>query len=890
MKELTPEQWATIDQLFDAALDRPEDERTAFLRAKCGHDSALYQQVIALLESEPAAMNAVGDDAGLMFNEMLRDIQHEQEEAADVDLTSVGPYRIVETLGRGGMGTVYLAEGADGTFEKSVALKLVKRGMDTDEVLRRFRYERQILAGLDHPNIARLLDAGAADDGRPYFVLEYCNGDTITNYADANRLNIDQRLTLFEQVCEAVAYAHRHLVVHRDLKPGNIMVADGEPALTNGKDASGDSDTAKRAVVKLLDFGIAQLMEDRPDAPVTRADRRILTPEYAAPEQIRGEPVTTAADVYALGVVLHELLVGSRPAVPLKRPSTVVTAESVVETGLSVERLKRELKTDLDAIVIKALQEDPQLRYKSADALLEDLRRRREGLPLQARDSTVGYRTKKFVARHQWGVGAVAVALIALSAFVFALDQQRRQTVQERDTAEATAAFLKDLFNAADPFSVETARPDTLRAVDLLDRGVSRARATLADRPRLQANTLQTVGVVYAGLSLYESADSLLSDVVAKRRQLPNVSDIELSESLHELGVVRSRNGMLDSAEALFVEALELRKKAFGTTSIPYAQTLAELGSAQFKHGKYEEAKQSFSRALEIQEGHLGRKSLDVASTMTMIARLTVSQGRPADAEPIYREALEIRRSLLSDDHLIVAESLDNLGVALQEQRKLDEAEQMTREALRIRLTALGEHHTAVADTRHNLAVIVRAQGKNQESLDLLELVGQANIRNLGPDHPYVGYNLVATAVTQSRMGLNQEAMETYKAAHAQLTKTLPETHGAVIEAVSGQGYQYVRLGEPARGEPLLRKVFDLRTSVDGPTSWRTGVAQSTLGHALMDQGKYAEAERHLVEGLATIREAKGPQHAAIQRLIALYGKTGDTQKAADYQTQLDAL
>lgn len=878
MKELSSEQWARVDALFDEALDRPEGERAAFLRTRCGDDTVLLDLVTSLLESEPEAINIVGESAAEMAGAMLRDISESRDSAIAHPDTS--PYRIVDTLGRGGMGTVYLAERADGTFEKRVALKLVKRGMDTDEVLRRFRYERQILAGLDHPNIARILDAGAADDGRPFFAMEFCDGKSITAFADANGLSIDERLELFEQVCDAVAYAHRHLVVHRDLKPGNILVAkstDGTP------------------VVKLLDFGIARLLDGDEDHNITQAGQRILTPAYAAPEQIRGDAATTAADVYALGVILHELLIGTRPDSPLKRPSTlateaVTTEDALTARGISRDRLRRELRSDLDAIVINALQEDPQLRYATAEALRDDLQRRRVGLPLKAANVTLGYRFKKFVARHRWGVTVALIATIALCSFVIALDQQRRQTILERDNLQASEAFLRNLFDSADPYSTDTARPDTLRAVHLLNRGVERARVTFQDKPLLLANTLQTVGNVYTSLGLFGTADTLLSEVIATRRSLGETDSGVLADNLHDLASVRSSLGKYEEAERLYLEALDIQETVHGSESVQYARTLANLGWNQSKHGKQVDAEQSTARALAIQRRLFGDKNLDVASTMTSMARMSASLGKPADAEVVYREALAIRRELLPPNHLIIAESLDNLGIALQDQGKLDEAEASVREALSIRETVLGDMHSSVADTRYNLAVIVRNKGNFQEALELLAKVATANKKNLGPDHPYVGYNLLALGVTQSQMGDNQASLESYKAANEVLSRTLPKTHGAILEALSGEGYQYIRLGQPKRGEPLIRDVYNIRLETEGPTSWRTGISQSVLGQALMEQGNYADAEPHLIQGYERVRDASGPQQSTLQRLIAFYSKLSDSEKVQYYQNLLDAL
>ncbi|HEX6070076.1 MAG TPA: serine/threonine-protein kinase, partial [Longimicrobiaceae bacterium] len=433
MRSLSSERWQQIDEIFAAALERAPAERDAFLRERCGGDAALRAEVESLLrsygEAEEVLGESVSDFAEPLVEDLRATLEREEMEALPGD-GRIGPYRLLRVIGRGGMGAVYLAERADDQFEKRVALKLVKRGMDTDEVLQRFRYERQILAALEHPNIGRLYDGGAAEDGRPYLVMEHIAGEPVTTYCDRRRLSIDERLKIFETICGAVQFAHRNLVVHRDIKPSNILVtAEG--------------------TVKLLDFGIAKLLDPaHPElVPQTRTEMRLLTPEYASPEQIDGAQVTTASDVFALGVILFELLTGRRPSdgrgrrtqdrfgldTGLGRPSSTVvrslpsekpgeapeSAEEIAaRRSTTPERLRMRLRGDLDTITLKALAEEPERRYHTAEQLLADVQRYRRGLPVLARGESFGYRATKFVRRHRVVVSFSSALAVLLIGFV----------------------------------------------------------------------------------------------------------------------------------------------------------------------------------------------------------------------------------------------------------------------------------------------------------------------------------------------------------------------------------------------------------------------------------------------------------------------------------------
>ncbi|MEM6327229.1 MAG: serine/threonine-protein kinase, partial [Bacteroidota bacterium] len=727
MDFLTHPRWAEIDALFDQALERPPDERTAWLRATCGDDPALYHAVDALLQHDTEAEADVGESATSYAHALIE--AHATEAASPLAQGDrLGPYRVEEEIGRGGMGVVYRAVRDDGTYAREVAIKVVKRGMDTDAVLARFRHERRVLAALDHPAIARILDAGATPDGRPWLALDLVRGEPITTFAQHQRLPLDARLSLMEQVCEAVAHAHRRLVIHRDLKPGNILVAVGD-----GNQGTGDWQTtgvtaasegaqhrtsgardqihseaassslqpptpdphAEGARAKLLDFGIARLLDADDGDALTRADERLLTPEYAAPEQRDGAPPTAAMDVYALGVMLYELLAGTRPPSTLPPPSAAVSEDIAAAMGLAPDALRRRLRGDLDTLVLTALHPDPERRYPTVDALSEDLRRWRERLPLLARPDSARYRLTRFVSRHRAAVTAAAFGLIVLASgaawTTWRIAQERDVARGERDRAEATAVFVTDLFNAADPFAAPTSRADTLRARDLLDRGAARARITLADDAATRAAVLTTIGEAQIGLGLYGAADSLLAEAVTAAEAS---GDPALT-----VDALLARGRALYNGERA-ADALPLLQRALALTE---AETPARLPAAQFHLGAALRRTADFDAAgplLAQASAARGTDALFRASVLVERGRVEQDQGRSADAEPFYREALALQRQTLGTEHPEVATTLEMVGTSLLEQNRLDEAAPALSDVLAMRQTVLGDTHPQTASAR----------------------------------------------------------------------------------------------------------------------------------------------------------------------------------------------
>ena len=569
----------------------------------------------------------------------------------------IGRYRVESRIGDGGMSTVYLAVRDDDVYRQRVAVKVLGRGLNRPDLVARFRVERQILASLDHPGIARLLDGGTTDDGRPYLVMEYIEGVPLDEYCDGKRLGLDERIDLFRKICSAVEYAHQNLVVHRDIKPTNILVTpEGNP--------------------RLLDFGIAKLLEGAAlpgTSQPTTTGLPLMTPQYASPEQVGGGPVTTATDVYSLGVVLDVLLTGRLPyrleAVPgesleravveqdAERPSTAVarttrdggvrasdralergpTLEALsAARGLRPQQLRRRLSGDLDNILLMALRKEPTRRYVSVGQLSEDLRRYRAGEVVVARRDTVGYRAGKFVSRHKVGVAAAAVALAVIlglaatmTAQAIRLARQRDEIRAERDKAVEVAALLEDIFAGSDPGQT---RGETVTAREILDKGAARVMGTLQEDPETQAALALTIGKVYLGLGLPDRAGPLLQQSLAQRERLHGSDNVDVADSLLALGVLDQNRGELAAAES--------RQR----------------------------------RALDIQKRLLGDRDRKVGDTLTDLGVTLLSLARYAEAETIIREALSIHRSTAGDSEA-VAYDLNNLGSVLRRTGRLAEAE-----------------------------------------------------------------------------------------------------------------------------------------------------------------------------------------------------------------------
>ena len=554
-----------VEELFEASSQLSQDERAAFLDTACGKDTDVRIAVEKLLTAANSAEHYFSDLSDRLGLQSVFDGELELPRTE-----SIGAYRLVKLIGRGGMGAVYLAERADEQFEKQVALKLLPIGVGGEAAQRRFLAERQILARLVHPHIARLLDGGITDDGTPYFVMDYVDGVPIDVHCDENRLSLEQRIALFIDVAEAVEYAHRNLVVHRDIKPGNILV-----------ESSGE--------VKLLDFGVAKLLvPDANDDPLTRVGGRPLTLMYASPESIRGEAVTTAADVYSLGLLLYVLLTGRIPypvdtqdnaemqrliceydAIPPSRGLLSLpedAARQIAANARSKPRaLAQRLQGDLDTIITKALRKDPDRRYSTVEQFIADLRRYQHGLPVAARPASTAYRLQKFVRRHKAGVAAasaiaIALLIVAATAIYSAVTsaQQAREIAAERDKAEQINDFLLSIFELSSP---NQTKGETVTALELLDRSTERVRTEMAGQPQRQALLMHSIAVVYSEMSQFDTAKSLLEEARALHRDNGSHRSADYASSTELYAEIREIEGAFDEAEETVREAIGIRRE-----------------------------------------------------------------------------------------------------------------------------------------------------------------------------------------------------------------------------------------------------------------------------------------------------------------------------------------
>lgn len=932
---MTPQRWDQVQGLFEAALAQDPDERTAYLQRACDGDDALFREVVSLLEADDQALSFL-DGHALEGIDAL-----DLPDGLSFEGAQIGPYRLLRLIGEGGMGLVYLAERADGVFEQQVALKLIKRGMDTAQIVRRFEAERQILARLQHENVARLLDGGVTDEGLPYFVMEYVDGVPIDEYCDTHRLSIDERLDLFVTVCKAVLYAHANLVVHRDLKPENILVTQA-------------------GTVKLLDFGIAKVLGgDEEQTQLTQVGGRVLTPGYASPEQIRGEVIGTASDIYSLGVVLYELLVGQRPyaatgatpeaqalgATEPERPSTAIgrttqdadtqTAETISQARRTQpEKLRRRLSGDLDVICLKALRKEPERRYGTVEAFSEDIRRHRTGLPVLARRDAVGYRVRKFMVRHRTGV-AISAAVVLLIAvlvgfYTVRLSQERDRAQVEAEKARQVAAFLESVFETTDP---SEARGETVTARELLDTGRARIAEELANQPLIRATLLRTLGNVYRKLSLFEAAQPLLEEAftlhhdayglrhpetassqtalalildevgetvaaeglyrqaLATRRGLLISNHPDLAESLANLGYLLQNQGADEEAEALFREELAINRAHLPPDHPQVTTSMTRLARLLRHQNRYDEAEALLREALAAQRLHYGGAHPDVASTLRNLASLLRDTDRYEEAGALYRETIAMRRTLYGDLHTEVGVALNSYAQLLRHQGKLDEAVEVAREAITVAEHVYGPVHDEPATGYFNIGLILRdaddlggAQQAFQQALDIENQVYDTN-------HPSRAYTLLELADVYQRRGAADKAEPLIRQALAAWQISLPADHRNLIDARRDLGVCLADLGRYAEAEQMLREALAMRIKLRGDDHVEVAGNRSRLAEVLTKIRQFEEAEALLLAALPIFQAGSDDQDEDVQQtyrnLIALYEAWGKPDRAEPYRARL---
>jgi len=828
--------------IFCRVVDLDPPSRSVELTSACDGDDSLRREVESLLHAHDTAgasflVGSALHAASANFDGLTRD------RAGEI----LGPYRLLREIGAGGMGSVWLAERADGEFDHHVAVKLIRRGMDTDDILARFRQERQVLARLQHPNIAGLLDGGSTGEGLPFLVMEHVEGTRIDRCADEHRLTIGSRIRLFLNVCDAVQYAHRNLVIHRDLKPGNILVT-------------------KDGVPKLLDFGVAKVLQGSAEggsAPTETIDRR-LTPAYASPEQVRGEVVSTSTDVYSLGVVLYELLCGRRPYAvddrsardleraitdgPPSRPGAALsgtTADAIDGETSSVAdicrarstdraRLARLLRGDIETILLKAIRKEPERRYSSVEAFADDLRRYLDGRPVTARPDSLVYRATRFTQRNRAGVAAGGLAIVALTAaavlstsMFFSARRAEQRAVSEAATATTVASYLEDMIGSIDPAIAQGKDVTILRGV--LDETAERLSRELDDSPHVASSLHRTVGKAYHAIGDYVEAERHLAQAVRLRREQSD-APLETAAALHDR-----------------------------------ARTLRELG-------RYDEGLAALEEARDLRSQELGEHHALVGASVALLGDIFWASGDYERGETELRAGIDILRSATDHDPRQLAAALRALGGLLSDQRRPQEAEPLLLESRNLYARTVGEWHPSIAAVESALGWCSRRSGRLQDAADHYSRSLEIYERVLDADHPSIAYSRTGLASVLEDLGRYDEAEQLYLQALDVVRSALGEQHVEFGTVCNNLGNLYAKTGRPDDAVPFLLRAVENYTDVRGPDDEWTSFPWANLARAYLAMDEWESALDAANESLRIRRGSMAPDRREIIHVESMRG------------------
>ncbi len=930
--------WNKVQKLFNEALSIDKSDRIAFLRERCRDDNDLFDEVISLLSAD--------DEVHPVFDKPASELINADRKLNFVG-QQIGNYKLIEEIASGGMGTVFLAERCDGVFEQKVALKIIKPGLSTIPIIRRFQHERQILANLQHPNIAKLFDGGITSDSRPFFTMEYVDGIPIDEYCDRHKLTIKERLKLFTDVCNAVQYAHNNLVIHRDLKPSNILITN---------DGS----------IKLLDFGISKVLsaeDENNNLPtITQAELNLLTPEYSSPEQIRNSKISVSTDVYSLGLILYKLLTG-KPAQEfttktfteyekvvcehiVSKPSTVVLKQTGEETVKSISeisknrktepgKLKKNLSGDLDNICMKALRKEPERRYASVEMFAYDIERYLNDLPIRARKESFLYTSQKFIARHK------TILAMALSLFIIIngliiyytlqLKYERDKATVEAQKAKHAALFLQDLFLVSDP---SEAKGETVTARELLDKGAKKLLGGFEDEPAIKSQLLNTIGKIYTDLGLYKQAQNIflkirekqndsridketyieslinfgslyrikgeyklagevLTQALNKSKKLLGKDNPLLGDCYVNLGGLNYETGKYDRAGMYYDKAEKIFSKNFGSRNSKISEILYEKGVLEFDKGNLDKSDSLYRKALKIKIKLNGEINTDVAAYQTALGQVLRHKGEFKEAGEFYKKSLNTRVKLLGKNHSDVASTLNHLSRLYYNQSMFDKAEPFARKSLKIRLAVFDETHPEVSASRSALACILFAKKQYEEAELLYRQAYQSSLKKLGDAHPY----------TPALLGnLGRTLMEEYKYDEAEddlvksinmFKKIFSKEHVYIFGRTIWLADLYNRISKFKKAENLLRDQLRIVKNKPLENNWITAVAKSQLGYSLFKQSKNLEAEGLLVNGFNLLKKKKGKKNSetvkSLRRIIEFYKVKGRKDLVKKYSVEINS-
>lgn len=870
--------WQRMQELFLQATELPAPEQLAFLKNSCGEDAGLLREVLDLLAEDAAGNSLLDQDLAGLAQQTVGD-----ESSPEPAFQKFGPYHIEKILGQGGMGIVYLAQRED--LGSKVAIKILRDAWLSPARRERFALEQRTLAQLNHPSIARLYDADTTPDGTPFFVMEFVEGVPLIEYCRKHGSSVQERLQLFRAVGEAVIHAHQHAVIHRDLKPSNILVK---------QDGS----------VRLLDFGIAKHLETMGDVvEQTMTGLRLMTPAYASPEQIRGEPTGVQTDVYSLGVILYELLAGRLPfelsnRTPAEaekivtqqepmRPSLAmrsVTQPSTQSNGTSA--LSKSAWADLDVLCLTALHKDVRRRYASVEALCRDVDHYLRKEPLEARSDTTGYRIRKFVARNRRAVVAAAVILAAVSGlitfFTVRLAIARSAAVAEAARAERVQKFLFNLFQGGD----QAAGPsDDLRVVALLDRGVQEAQSLNAD-PAVQAELYETLGTIYQKLGKFDRADALLDSSLQLRRKLYGPDHHLVAETLTACALLRANEAKYEEAEQFARDGLAMSKRHLPAAHPVVARATFALGKILEDRGRYDQSFPVLEEAVRLQSGP--GSTTDLSASLAELANSHFYAGHYDTSESLNQRVLSINRQLYGERHPLVADTLINLGAIQFQKGNYLESEKFNRQALDIVQGWYGKVHPETADSMTILGQSLTYQKRYDESAELLRQSLAILEKVYGPSHPRVAYALNESGNVAIRQGKLDEAEADFSRV-VQIYRTVyGDKHYQIGIAQSNLGGVFMERKEYPRAEELFREALAVFAQTLPADHMSVGISKIRLGGALAAERRYAEAQSESLAGYQILTSKNGaPQKyllTARQDLATEYEALHQPEQAAKFR------
>ena len=850
--------WERVQSLFHAAAELPEEQRQSYLEASCGTDTSLMRDVLALIEADSIPATIIDQAIARVAHDVMT---ASATTTPTLPLHTFGSYHVTGVLGEGGMGVVYLAERSD--LGSRAAVKILRDAWLSPARRERFAAEQRTLAQLEHASIARLYDSGTLSEGTPWFVMEYVEGTPITEYCRTHQCDLRERLRLFKEICEAVAYAHSNLVVHRDLKPSNILVkSDG--------------------TVKLLDFGISKQL-DALDSPAeqTRTAARMMTPAYASPEQIRGDPVGTHTDVYSLGVILYELIVGRLPfdlanRAPgeaekiilereAERPSAAAKRMTLVSAGPHLHGINKGQWADIDVLVLTAMHKDVERRYRTVWALVRDVDHFLRNEPLEARGDSARYRVGKFVTRHRRSITLSAfAALVVVTLVVFytvRLRSARNVAVAETARAERIQGFTLNLLQGGDE---DVGPSDSLRVVTLVDRGMQEA-LTLDREPATQAQLYETLGGLYQKLGKFPRADTLLRKSLDQRRRLFGNEHPDVAQSLVALGMLRDAQAEYDTAEALVTQGLAMMKRTLPADAPAIRKATASLGRVLDDKGDYDKAIPVLEEAVRLETAQ-GKPTQDLSVAMSELANVHFYAGHYAKSDTLNRQVLAIDHGLYGNVHPHIADDLMNLGAIAMENQNFAESERYNREALVITRAWYGNAHP---ETASNLTLLGRAlvsEKKFDEATTVLREALQIQEGVYGKVHPRVASALNELGRVAQQKGDLDEAERDFVRLVDIYRKVYNDKHYTIGIALSNLAGVYRDRKRFADAERLFNDALRRYAAELPPDHQLVGIARVRLGEVLIDEHRYGDARRELTEGQRILAKQSSPPPLWMER------------------------